>query len=106
MTRYEVNSVLSTRKVDDRENGYHMMATTAYHLLGDISSDKPNLCFIYSETDNYYVGQWVEGIGCFNVLFPKESTRALTAKEHDHYNGKILRIGSHNPINFKIIPKP
>jgi hypothetical protein len=75
----------------------YMMATKAMHMLGDISRETPDLCFIEKEEGENYVGSWVEGHGFFNVKFPKETTRELTEEEKDKYNGMQIQIGG-NPL--------
>lgn len=82
----------------EREKIGYMMATRAFHLLGDISSDEPDLCHIYGITENgfYYVGMWELGYGFFNVLFPKETTRPLTDDEVDEWSGRKTQI-AHQP---------
>lgn len=72
--------------------GFYAMATRAYHQCGDISRDEAELCVIHNETPHYWVGNWVEGFGFINVLFPKSSTRDLTQDEVDGYNGKQYAI--------------
>lgn len=64
----------------------YMMATTAIHQLGDISSDTPDLCVVHSEDEDNYIGNWVTGFGFINVKFPKSTTRPLTAEEKDRYS--------------------
>lgn len=65
-----------------------MMATLAQHLLGDISNKMPSLCVVLGEHNNpftreyYYVGCWYGG-HCFNVRFPKETTRDLNPEEQE-----------------------
>lgn len=68
----------------------YMMATTATHKLGDISSDEPDLCSIYDEDENDYIGAWVTGYGFFDVHFPKATTRELTPEEREKYSKKSL----------------
>jgi len=68
----------------------YMMATKAYHKLGDISSNAPNLCSVSGENGEFYVGSWVTGYGFFHVNFPKETTRELTQKEIEHYNTQYI----------------
>lgn len=64
----------------------YMMATKAFHTLGNISSDKPSLCLVIHENDKNYIGLWkVSFIGLVNVQFPKKSTRILTEKEMELY---------------------
>lgn len=75
----------------------YMMATTAIHKLGDISSSVPDLCHVKYESETDYYGSWVEGFGFFNVRFPKETTRELTEEEIAKYDKMCLYI-SGNPI--------
>lgn len=72
----------------------YMMATKAIHNLGDISREKPSLCFITGEDEKNYIGNWVEGMGFTNVKFPKDSTRELTYDEKKKYNGFRVGIGN------------
>ena len=71
-----------------REFEKYKMATVAHHKLGDISSDEPDLCFVYAEDENNWYGQWCTGFGFFDVRFPKESTRDLTKEELAIYRKK------------------
>ena len=71
--------------VRERTMSKHMMATTATHKLGDISNDTPDLCHVYDQDEENYYGMWVEGLGFFDVKFPKETTRELTQEEIDYY---------------------
>lgn len=68
----------------------YMMATTAIHQLGNISSDVPDLCVVHKEDGDDYVGNWVTGLGFIGVRFPKSTTRELTTEEHQRYNGQRL----------------
>ena len=68
----------------------YMMATTAIHQLGDISSETPDLCRVYDEDEENYIGAWVAGLGFFNVKFPKSTTRELTEEEHKEFGRKHL----------------
>lgn len=76
----------------------YRMATKATHLTGDLSSEEPDICYIYGETKTYYVGMWLLGYGFGDVKFPKETTRKLTRKEADYWNTRGVQIG-HQPIN-------
>jgi hypothetical protein len=69
-----------------------MMATKAIHKLGDISSDKPNVCIVFSEDEENYIGQWATGFGFVNVKFPKATTRELTPDEQEFWQDKINTI--------------
>ena len=72
----------------------HMMATTAIHKIGDISRDKPDLCGVYDEDDENYIGRWTTGFMLDRVKFPKSTTRELTEEEHEKYNGMRISLGS------------
>ena len=83
------------------ENSY-MMATTAYHYMGDISRDVPDLCIVGRETDDYFIGNWIMGFGFIDVLFPKETTRALTPEEIEYYNSRHVQINNQPPFKLKV----
>lgn len=103
MIQKEVKKELSLKlRKDDRENAVNMMATKAYHQLGDISSDEYDLCCVYNETPDYYVGQWVFGYGFFDVLFPKNTTRPLTEEEIKQYDGMKMAINNRPIGEYKI----
>lgn len=80
------------------KKGRHMMATTAIHKLGDISRDEPDLCIVYKEDEENYIGNWVEGFGFIEVKFPKETTRPLTEEEKKSHIGKYLTINNNPPF--------
>ena len=81
---------------------FEIMATTAYHQLGDISSDDYDIAHIHAETEDYYVGNWIFGFGFCNVVFPKDTTRPLTQKELDHYNSRDIQISNGPVIPLKV----
>lgn len=105
MTTEQVKEILKTKTEDDRDNGFHMMATKAYHQLGDISSDGPDICFIYNETKDFYIGNWIFGFGFFDVLYPKETTRTLTEEEINRYNCVRMAINGNSIGQLKVIIK-
>ena len=80
----------------------YMMATKAIHKMGDISRDEPDLCVVYDESGDNYIGQWVTGFGFINVKFPKKTTRELTEKEIEHYNTQYVQISSQPPIKLNV----
>jgi hypothetical protein len=90
--------VRSMTKIDHK----YMMGTKAIHLLGDISRETADLCRVYGETSEYYVGTWVTGFGFFNVLFPKNTTRELTPEEVTHWNTRSVQIGSQPAMKLKV----
>lgn len=71
----------------------YMMATKAVHKSGDISSDVPDLCYVHSEDEKSYIGNWVMGFGFVNVEFPKKTTRELTEEEKEKYDGMPISVG-------------
>lgn len=82
------------------------MATKAFHNLGDISRDEPDLCAISDEDDENWIGNWVTGLGFVFVKFPKETTRELTEEEFTYWNGRPIQIASQAPFPLKIHKKP
>jgi hypothetical protein len=99
MTQIEHKGIVaSMRKIDHK----YMIGTTAIHLLGEISREKGDLCRLYGETDQYYVGTWVTGFGFFDVLFPKENTRELTPEEVTYWNARSVQIASQPPQKLKV----
>jgi len=90
----------------------YMMATKAIHKLGDISSDKPDLCVISSEDDENYIGCWVTGpgfievgfieVGFFEIKFPKATTRELTPKEAEYYNSQYIQLSDYPPVKLNV----
>lgn len=54
-----------------------MLATKAYHKLGEISSKVPDRCTVYEEDDHNYYGSWDVGFGFIDVRFPKETTKKI-----------------------------
>lgn len=98
MTEQEHKAIIATKNPLDHK---YMIASEAYHLLGELSR-KEDLCHIYGETDNYYVGSWVTGFGFFNVLFPKDTTRDLTQAEKDMWNNRAIQIGSQPPVKLDV----
>ena len=80
----------------------HLMATEAYHLMGDISRTEADLCIVAKETDEYYVGNWVTGFGFIDVLFPKETTRELTKEEVNEFEQKTIAINGTPVYDIKI----
>jgi len=82
MTRDEVIEELKHKLYDDDYfKGFHMMGTQAYHQLGRLSKAVPELCFIYNETKDHYVGAWITGFDMREVLFPKKTTKDLTPRQ-------------------------
>jgi hypothetical protein len=77
---------------EETMKGKYMMGTQAFHLLGDISRNEPDLCYVTKDIGDSYFGHWVEGFGFVEVRFPKETTRELTETEVVEYDGKGLVI--------------
>jgi hypothetical protein len=60
----------------------YMLATKAWHPLGDLSRQRPSLCLVTQEDDHHFYGHWaVRTVYFFNVQFPKLYTRGLTAED-------------------------
>ncbi len=71
----------------------HKMATAAHHMCGSISR-KEDLCIVSREFTHLvhgpcYVGNWCSGLGFFNVMFPKATTRDLTDDEQVKYGLRL-----------------
>ena len=79
-----------------------MMATTAIHQLGDISSEEPDICVIYDEDDKNWIGNWVYGFGFFNIRFPKATTRELTSEEIEYYQEASVQINNNPPYKLNL----
>ncbi|WP_024516977.1 hypothetical protein [Bradyrhizobium sp. Tv2a-2] len=101
---YTIELADAVFEYDTRRDDYpkYMMATTAIHLLGDISSDTPDICHIEREEGDDYIGAWVTGFGFINVRFPKATTRDLTPEEVEKYDGKQYRIGSQPSFALRV----
>lgn len=80
----------------------YMIATTAIHNLGDISRKEGDLCLVFEEDGDYYIGNWVTGFGFINVKFPKISTRELTEDEIEKYNNIFIQVNNQPPIKLKV----
>lgn len=68
----------------------YMMATDAFHIMGNISSPDYDICHVYAEDSKNYYGSWIFGMGFFDVRFPKETTRDLTPDEIAEYQKKRM----------------
>jgi hypothetical protein len=83
------------QEIDSNCGHHYLMATKAYHLMGDISRSKPEPCSIYAEDEELYYGMWVLGMGFIGVQFPKDTTRPPTPEEKAHWEKmKIGMFGS------------
>ena len=80
----------------------YMLGTKAYHQLGDISRDEPDLCYIERKEGKYYTGSWVTGYGFFNVKFPVETTRVLSDSEIARYNKQYIQLADHPPQKLNV----
>jgi len=99
-TKVQVKSIVASATEIETK---HLMATEAYHLLGDISRNEADLCIVSKETDEYFVGNWVTGLGFFNVLFPKETTRELTEEEVNEFEQLSIAINGTPLHDIKIL---
>ena len=75
----------------------YMIGTKATHLMGDISREEPDLCYITEQDDNNYIGHWVTGFGFINVKFPKATTRELTDEEIERWNNTWVQLSPQFP---------
>lgn len=60
----------------------------ALHKLGDIGRKVDDFIRIHSETEEYYIGSFEEGVGFIDVKYKKEDCRQLTEEERKELNGK------------------
>lgn len=70
----------------------YMMATKAFHQLGEISREEPDYCYVDHETKGFYRGAWIEGFGFVCVKFPKETTFELTEEQQEHIDNSTFVI--------------
>ena len=57
----------------------YMKASTAFHMLGDLSR-KEDSCLVTKENEKYYIGHWLDsatGRGFVGLLFPKSECRKI-----------------------------
>jgi hypothetical protein len=84
--------------------GQYMMATKCYYHGDDtpLILEEPELCVVFEENDENYIGNWVEGFGFINLRFPRETTRPLTSSEKEHYHNRHMYINSTpvGPLNM------
>jgi len=64
----------------------------AIHKLGDIGREIDDYIQIHSETDEYYIGNFVEGYGFIDVKYHKSDCRNLTQDEINKMNKKCYSI--------------
>ena len=79
-----------------------LIATIAYHQMGELTREEGDLCCAGKESENYYIGNWVTGFGFFNVMFPKETTRKLTDEEVEKYNNMYVQISDQIPVKLNV----
>ena len=58
-----------------------LLATRAYHRLGDVSRKKLDLCFVSGETEKFFIGCWYKHSFLTDVIFPKKTTRKIASAE-------------------------
>lgn len=119
MTKEEIKLELS--KATPLEDHYDFIGIKAYHMMGDISRDfdgsdinkefnnkeeiVENMFHSSKETDKFYIGAWHTGLGFFDVLFPKETSRPLTDKELKICPEYYGQINSQPPVKQTIKTK-
>ena len=99
LTEEQVRLELS-KKIKMPESLY-MMGTEAHHLLGNISSDEPDIFSAHEENDDYFIGNWITGFGFFNVLFPKKTSRRLNIDEVEKYTNMNFQLASYPSQKLK-----
>ena len=80
----------------------YMMATKATHALGDVSSEKPDICCITGEDAENYIGHWAYGFRSINLQFQKATTRELTPQEKRENKSVIAGIGKNRGHKIEI----
>ena len=86
--------MFATDRLEFKEiEGHYMMATKAKHpYILDCSSPSHELCFIYGEAPNFFVGRWVTRYeNFFDVKFSKITTRDLNSEEAMQYKDHLER---------------
>ena len=58
-----------------------LLATKAYHWLGDASRKEPSLCLVSGETEKFFTGCWYKSSFLADVIFPKKTTRRISSIE-------------------------
>ncbi len=71
----------------------------AIHKLGDIGRDEDDLIFVKSETEDHFIGNFVEGFGFMDVEFRKSDCRPLTLAEIEKLNNSKIQLGG---IRYKM----
>jgi len=64
----------------------------AIHKLGNIGRENDDYIRVYSETEDYYIGNFEEGFGFVDVKFRKKDCRPLSEEERKRINGKWYSI--------------
>lgn len=64
----------------------------AIHKLGNIGRENDDYIRVYSETEDYYIGNFEEGVDFVDVKFRKKDCRPLTEEERKQINGKWYSI--------------
>ena len=95
------NTVENTNYIAIKHGGAHKAIDwmTAIHSSGleKIDGHDWELFHASCEDDEYIWGMFVEGIGAFNVMIPKEFVRELTDAERALWSGrKMVMVGSHS----------
>ena len=69
--------------------------TPALHLLGGIGRDVDDYIRVHDEDEEFYIGNFEEGLGFIDVKYKKSDVRSLTKEEVDDLNGKWYTINGH-----------
>lgn len=71
----------------------------AIHILGDIGRDADDFIIVKSETEDHFIGNFVEGFGFMDVRFRKDDCRPLTPGEIEKLNNSQIQLGG---IKYKM----
>jgi len=87
----------------------YKMARASEHKIWELQiNEEFELCHVTREDEENYYGMFLEGIGAFNVRFPKKYTRDLTESEAKKYSsgGFVLSGIKHTYTKDELLNKP
>ncbi|SFF22772.1 hypothetical protein SAMN04487969_11944 [Paenibacillus algorifonticola] len=65
----------------------------AIHKLGDIRREEDELIIVKSETEDHFIGNFVEGFGFMEVKYQKSDCRPLLPSEIEKLNNSRIGLG-------------
>lgn len=71
----------------------------AIYKLGDIGRDEDDLIYVKTETEDHFIGNFVEGFGFAEVQFKKSDCRPLNPSEIEDLNNSVIQLGG---IKYKM----